>query len=46
MGDIISKFTNAKVELEDPEITVYLIFTDKENFFGFVKKNKITKKTS
>ena len=23
MGDIISKFTNAKVELEDPEIIIY-----------------------
>ncbi|AFS81738.1 RNA methylase [Candidatus Nitrosopumilus koreensis AR1] len=38
MGDMISKFSNAKVKLENPDITVYLIFTDKENFFGFSKK--------
>jgi tRNA (guanine10-N2)-dimethyltransferase len=40
MGDMISKFSNAKVKLEDPDITVYLIFTDKENFFGFSKRIK------
>ena len=39
MGDMISKFTNAKVKLENPDITVYLIFTNEENFFGFSKKN-------
>ena len=44
MGDIISKFTHAKVELEDPEITIYLIFTDKENFFGLSKKMKLQKR--
>jgi tRNA (guanine10-N2)-dimethyltransferase len=38
MGDMISKFSQAKVSLEDPDITVYLIFTDSENFFGFSKK--------
>ena len=37
MGDMISKFSHAKVELENPDITVYLIFTDNENFFGFSK---------
>ena len=37
MGDMISKFSNAKVKLENPDITVYLIFTNKENFFGFSK---------
>ncbi|MBA4436838.1 MAG: TRM11 family SAM-dependent methyltransferase [Nitrosopumilus sp.] len=37
MGDMISKFSNAKVKLENPDITVYLIFTKKENFFGFSK---------
>ena len=42
MGDMISKFTNAKVDLDEPEITIYLIFTNKENFFGF---SKIMKKT-
>ncbi len=40
MGDMISKFSHAKVELEDPDITIYLIFTDKENFFGFSKRIK------
>ena len=38
MGDMISKFSQAKVALENPDITVYLIFTDNENFFGFSKK--------
>jgi len=38
MGDMISKFSHAKVKLENPDITVYLIFTDKENFFGFSKR--------
>ncbi|QLH07797.1 TRM11 family SAM-dependent methyltransferase [Nitrosopumilus ureiphilus] len=40
MGDMVSKFSHAKVKLEDPDITVYLIFTDKENFFGFSKRVK------
>jgi len=40
MGDMISKFSDAKVELKDPDITVYLIFTDKESFFGFSKRVK------
>ena len=40
MGDMISKFSHAKVRLENPDITVYLIFTNKENFFGFSKKIK------
>ncbi len=40
MGDMISKFSHARVKLEDPDITVYLIFTDKENFFGFSKRIK------
>ena len=39
MGDMISKFTHAKVNLKNPDITVYLIFTNKENFFGFSEKN-------
>ncbi|MDH3764795.1 MAG: DNA methyltransferase [Nitrosopumilus sp.] len=38
MGDMISKFSHAKVELEKSDIVVYLIFTDKENFFGFSKQ--------
>ena len=40
MGDMISKFSHAKVSFENPDITVYLIFTNKENFFGFSKKIK------
>ena len=44
MGDIISKFIHAKVELEYPEITIYLIFTDKGNFFGLSKKMKLQKR--
>ena len=40
MGDMISKFSHAKVELENPDITVYLIFTNEENFFGFSKQVK------
>lgn len=41
MGDMISKFSKAKVKFDNPDIIVYLIFTDKENFFGFSKKIKI-----
>jgi tRNA (guanine10-N2)-dimethyltransferase len=44
MGDMISKFTNAKVKLENPDITIYLIFTNEENFFGFSKKIKEKKR--
>ena len=40
MGDMISKFSHAKVNLENPDITVYLIFTNTENFFGFSKRTK------
>jgi len=40
MGDMISKFSHAKVKLENPNITIYLIFTNKENFFGFSKQVK------
>jgi tRNA (guanine10-N2)-dimethyltransferase len=38
MGDMISKFSQAKVSLENPDITIYLIFTNRENFFGFSKR--------
>ena len=44
MGDMISKFTHAKVNLENPDITVYLIFTNEENFFGFSEKNENRKR--
>ena len=39
MGDMISKFSLAKVSLENPDITIYLVFTDMEDFFGFSRKN-------
>ncbi len=35
MGDMITKFSKAQVSLENPDISIYLIFTDQENFFGF-----------
>ena len=38
MGDMISKFSQAKVSFDNPDIVVYLIFTENENFFGFSKK--------
>jgi tRNA (guanine10-N2)-dimethyltransferase len=44
MGDMISKFSHAKVKLDDPDITVYLIFTNEENFFGFSKRVKNVKR--
>ena len=44
MGDMISKFSHAKVKLDDPDITVYLIFTNEENFFGFSKRVKNAKR--
>ena len=44
MGDMISKFTNAKVKLENPDVTIYLIFTNEENFFGFSEKMKERKR--
>ena len=45
MGDMISKFSHAKVKFDNPDIIVYLIFTDKENFFGFSKKSQKRRKT-
>ncbi|MBS1267864.1 MAG: tRNA (guanine(10)-N2)-dimethyltransferase [Nitrosopumilus sp.] len=44
MGDMISKFSHAKAKMENPDITVYLIFTNKENFFGFSKTMKQKKR--
>jgi len=41
MGDMISKFSHAKVKMENPDMIVYLIFTNKENFFGFSKTIKL-----
>ncbi len=35
LGSMVSTFCNAKVSLGDPDMVIYLIFTDEENFFGF-----------
>ena len=42
MGNMISKFSKAVVDLKNPEIVVYLIFTESLGFFGYSKKyNKV-----
>jgi tRNA (guanine10-N2)-dimethyltransferase len=38
MGSMISKFSQAKVSLDDPSIIIYLILTDSQGFFGFSTK--------
>lgn len=38
LGSMVSTFCNAKVSLEDPDVVIYMIFTDEENFFGFSTK--------
>ena len=35
MGNMISKFSKAQVDLKNPDIVVYLIFTESLGFFGF-----------
>ena len=35
LGNMISKFSQAKVCLDDPDIVIYLILTDTNGFFGF-----------
>lgn len=35
LGSMVSTFCNAKVSLENPDVIIYLIFTEDENFFGF-----------
>jgi tRNA (guanine10-N2)-dimethyltransferase len=35
LGSMVSTFCNARVSLENPDMVIYLIFTDEENFFGF-----------
>ena len=35
MGNMISKFSQAKVSLENPSIIIYLILVDSQGFFGF-----------
>ena len=44
MGDMISKLSSAKVNLEIPDIIIYLIFTNKENFFGFSRPTESPKR--
>jgi len=44
MGDMISSLSRAKVNLENPNIIIYLIFTNQENFFGFSKPEEIPKR--
>ncbi|KAG2472282.1 MAG: putative RNA methylase [Nitrosopumilales archaeon] len=38
MGNLISKFSKAKVCLENPALVIYLIFTNSQSFFGFSTK--------
>ena len=38
LGNVVITFCNAKVSLDDPDVTIYLIFTDTENFFGFATR--------
>lgn len=44
MGDMISKLSQAKVDLQNPDIIIYLIFTNQENFFGFSKPIEFLKR--
>ncbi len=44
MGNMISKFSHAKVSLNNPDITIFLILSDKESFFGFAERVKQTKR--
>jgi tRNA (guanine10-N2)-dimethyltransferase len=40
LGSMVSTFCNARVSLENPDIVIYLIFTNEENFFGFSTKRE------
>ena len=40
MGNIISKFSKARVSLKNPDIIIYLILTDESSFFGYSTKYK------
>ena len=46
MGDMISKFTQAKVNLKNPEITVYLIFGNSETFEMTFSSKSVQKTTN
>lgn len=45
MGNMISKFSQAKVSLENPAIIIYLILVDLQGFFGFSTELKKATKT-
>ena len=40
MGNMISKFSQARCCLDNPDITIFLILSDEESFFGFAKRLK------
>ena len=44
MGDMISKFSQARVSLDNSSLIIYLIFTDSQSFFGI--SNKFVKSKS
>jgi len=44
MGDMISKLSQAQVDLKNPDIIIYLIFTNQENFFGFSRPCEFPKR--
>ncbi len=44
LGSMVSTFCNAKVSLENPDVIIYLIFTDDENFFGFSSRFETPKR--
>jgi len=47
MGNMISKFSQAKVSLDNPSLIIHLILTDSRGFFGFsteIEKEKQLKK--
>lgn len=44
MGGMITKFSQVKVSLNSPDITIFLILSDKQSFFGFSKRVKPIKR--
>jgi tRNA (guanine10-N2)-dimethyltransferase len=44
LGSMVSTFCNAKVSLENPDVVIYMIFTNEENFFGFSTKFEAPKR--
>ncbi len=37
LGNMISIYTKGKISLDEPEVTIYFILTDRESFFGIAK---------